>query len=82
MENVIHECKIIETENGFRIEITRDKDALREMLRGCRPQSFFGNAGPFGRGSGSWFRGRPNFWDWCDQWSSPEEEKEAEKSHH
>ena len=89
MENVIHEFRIIETEDGFRIEITGDKDAIRQMLQGFGPQSqsFFGNFGPFGRGSGFWSRVRPNFWDWCErwnwcsQWSSPEGEKEEEKSH-
>jgi hypothetical protein len=89
MENVIHEFKIIETEDGFRIEITGDKDTIRQMLHGFGPQSqsFFGHAGPFGRGPGSWFRGRPNFWDWCDRWNwcdqgvSPEGEKEEENSH-
>jgi hypothetical protein len=88
MENVIHEFKIIETEDGFRIEITGDKDAIRQMLHGFGPQSqsFFGNFGPCSRGSGFWSRVRPNFgdwhdrWTWCDQWFSPEGEKE-EKSH-
>ena len=31
MEKVIHEFKVIETEDGFRIEIKGDKEALKQM---------------------------------------------------
>jgi hypothetical protein len=34
MEKVISEFKIIETEDGFRIEIKGDKEAIRRMLSG------------------------------------------------
>jgi hypothetical protein len=45
-EKVIHEIKIIETEDGFRIELTGDKEQLRQMLfEQGRPFSM-----PFGRG--------------------------------
>ena len=88
MENVIHEFKIIETEDGFRIEISGDKDAIRQMLHGFGPQSqsFFGNFGPFDRGPGFWSRVRPNFWDWCDRWNwcnqgRASEKGEQEESH-
>jgi hypothetical protein len=38
-DKVIHEFKIIETEDGFRIEIKGDKERIRRM-----------GFGPFGRG--------------------------------
>ena len=45
-EKVIHEIKIIETDDGFRIELTGDKEQLRQMLfEQGRPFSM-----PFGRG--------------------------------
>jgi len=40
-EKVIHEVKVVETEDGFRIEVKGDKEALRRMgfgpWRGQRP---------------------------------------------
>ena len=41
-EKIIHELRIIETEDGFRIEIKGDKERLREMG--------FGKGFPFGLG--------------------------------
>lgn len=38
-DKIIHEFKIIETEDGFRIEVKGDKERLRKM-----------GFGPFGRG--------------------------------
>ncbi len=53
-EKVIQEVKIVETEDGFRIEIKGDKEAIRRMING------FGAGFPFGHG----FRGGfdPGFW--------------------
>jgi len=34
MEKMIDDFKIIETENGFRVEITGNKEAIRQMLSG------------------------------------------------
>ena len=52
-EKVIHEVKIIETEDGFRIEMTGDKEELRKLLfEQGQPFSM-----PFGRGRGFAARG-------------------------
>ncbi|MBI1257786.1 MAG: hypothetical protein GC204_09980 [Chloroflexi bacterium] len=52
-EKVLHEIKIIETEDGFRIEMTGDKEQLRKLLfEHGSPFSV-----PFGRGRGFGRRG-------------------------
>ena len=50
MEKVINEFKVIETDDGFRIEIKGDKEAIRQMLKGFghRP---FRRKPPFGPGT-------------------------------
>lgn len=52
-EKVIHELRIIETEDGFRIEIKGDKERLRGMFEhGMFPFGRGGHGhhhGPFGR---------------------------------
>ncbi len=52
-EKVIHEVRVVETEDGFRIEIKGDKERLREMGfgKGMFPFAFgrMGHGGPFGR---------------------------------
>ena len=50
MEKVISEWRIVETDDGFRIEIKGDKEAMRERVKrmfahGPMP---FGHRGPFG----------------------------------
>jgi len=40
MEKIIHEVKIVAIEDGFRIEVKGDKEAIRQMLHG------FGDAVP------------------------------------
>jgi hypothetical protein len=48
-EKVIHEIRIVETDDGYRIEIKGDKERLREMFgKGAFPFGFgrFGH-GPF-----------------------------------
>jgi hypothetical protein len=76
MEKIISEFKVIETDDGFRIEIKGDKETLRKMFVGG-PHHFFRGKGPFGHhfpfgpGFGGRFRG------WCAPWEEPEEEKES-----
>jgi hypothetical protein len=81
MEKVINEFKVIETDDGFRIEIKGDKEAIRRMMRGFGPGFFRGKkrhfGGPdfdFGFGPG------PRFWagfgDWCGSWVWEEEDQE------
>ena len=55
-EKVLHEVRIIETEDGFRIEIKGDKERLKEMLSHGGP--FGAMQGRFGRGFGPWQHGQ------------------------
>ncbi|HLY26091.1 MAG TPA: hypothetical protein VKQ72_07115 [Aggregatilineales bacterium] len=55
-DKVIHEVRIVETDDGFRIEIKGDKERLREM--GFGKGGFpFGGFGPGGMGRGPWGHG-------------------------
>ena len=64
MEKIINEIKIVETEDGFRIEIKGDKEAIRQTLHN------FGAGFPFGHGFQ--FDFGPDFWGnfgkWCGPW--------------
>jgi hypothetical protein len=77
MERVINEFKVIETDDGFRIEIKGDKEAIRRMLSGFGPHNCFRAGGPSGRGFRFGFG--PGFWGgfggWWDPWGETEEEK-------
>jgi hypothetical protein len=69
------EFKIVETEDGFRIEIKGDKEAIRRMLAGFGPKSFFKEGIPFDRGFH--FDFGPGFWAGfgCGPWWDREEGK-------
>jgi hypothetical protein len=73
-EKVIHEVRVVETEDGFRIEVKGDKERLREM--GCGPGMGF--ARRFGRRFRH--RGGPGFGPWwmCADWWAGEEPAEEE----
>jgi len=73
MEKVIHEVKVTETEDGYRIEIKGDKEAIRQMLRGFGAGYPFGHGFRFGFGPGFW-RG---FGGWCWPWPETDEEKKT-----
>ena len=78
MEKVINEFKVIETDDGFRIEIKGDKEAIRRMMGGFGPRSFRGKKRHFGGpGPGFGFGFGPRFWagfsHWCDPWAWEEE---------
>lgn len=79
MEKVINEFKVIETEDGFRIEIKGDKEAIRRMIGGFGPGSFRGKKHHSG-GPGFGFGPGPRFWagfsDWCGSWVWEEEDQE------
>jgi hypothetical protein len=80
MEKVINEFRVIETDDGFRIEIKGDKEAIRQMLSGFGPHLFRRRKRPFGHGFS--FDFGPRFWaefgDWCWPWQWEEEEEDKE----
>jgi hypothetical protein len=66
MEKMINDFKVIETEDGFRIEIKGNKEALRTMLNG------FGFCDSFkaGASSGGSFHPCSDFWSEFASWCS------------
>ena len=83
MENVISEFRVIETDDGFRIEIKGDKEKLRPFFTGGfgpgRWGHRHGRRGPWGGGPGF----RPGFmrWmmmggPWWGEWGEEPEEEE------
>jgi hypothetical protein len=79
MEKVINEFKVIETDDGFRIEIKGDKETIRQMIRGFGPHRRKRRAG-----HGFGFGFAPHFWthfgDWCGSWDWEEEEAQEDTS--
>ncbi len=71
MEKLINEIKIIETDDGFRIEIKGDKEAIRRMLHGIGGGFPFGRGFRFGFGPWSW----STFGQWCGPWQETDEDK-------
>ena len=55
MEKVIQEFRIIETDDGFRIEIKGDKEYLREFVMNLDPRQWMRH-GPHGGGPWGWDR--------------------------
>ena len=82
MEKMIHEFKVIETDEGFRIEIKGDKDAIREMWGNFSPRAFRGGKRKHGRNFGFGFG--PHFWthfgDMCGHGASAEEADQEEST--
>ena len=85
MEKVIQEFRVVETEDGFRIEIKGDKEKMKEFMKGFRGHKrrhgFRGHRrGPFGFGMGPmmWMHAAP----WCGPWDfeGEVEEEEIEES--
>ncbi len=81
-ERVIHEVRIIETEDGFRVEVKGDKERMRRM--GFGPGFPFGLGAAFGFGMGFGparfrhrMRRRWGFGPWGCWWEEPEEEAEG-----
>lgn len=54
MEKVIQEFRIIETDDGFRIEIKGDKDQLREWVMHLDPRNWMHRPPRFGPWDGPW----------------------------
>ena len=73
MENVISEFRIVETDDGYRVEIKGDKEAIKAAMRGF----------PFRhahRGPGHFFFGRhaKRAMGFCGPWTMEETEPDAE----
>jgi len=83
MEKIINEFRVIETEDGFRIEIKGDKEKMKKFMHGFRRYGRWHGfhtryRGPFGFGMGplAWMHGFP----WWGPWDYEEEDKEEEGS--
>jgi hypothetical protein len=83
MEKVINEFRVIETEDGFRIEIKGDKEKMKDIMHRFRGRrrwhGFRGRRrGPFGFGWGPmmWLHGFP----WCGPWDFEDDEAEEEEA--
>lgn len=79
MEKIIQEFRVIETDDGFRIEIKGDKERLRGFMRGFgRHRHWRGHHrrpwGPFGVGFG------PMMWAQASGCCGPWEAEEGEGS--
>ncbi len=65
MDKIISEFKVIETDDGFRVEIKGNREAIRQMFKGGR-RHFFKGREHFG----------PGFWGrfgWRGPWEESEE---------
>jgi hypothetical protein len=75
MEKVINEFKVIETDDGYRIEIKGDKERLKSMMKGFgRPWHHGGRRKWRKRFRKHWgmpFGFRP--FDWMFYWGGPED---------
>jgi hypothetical protein len=83
MEKVIREFRVIETEDGFRIEIKGDKEKMKNFMKGFK--RYRGSRayrhhrrGLFGWGPWMWMHGAPWFGPW--DFEEEGEEEEAEES--
>jgi hypothetical protein len=87
MEKVIQEFRIIETEDGFRIEIKGDKERLREFVMNLDPRHWMRgphpggpwHGGKHGRGGGVRFGPMGAWFGFGDRWCCEEEEGEPPK---
>src|SRR6478609_7003238 len=90
-EKVLHEVRVVETEDGFRIEIKGDKERLKEMFSKGFPfgglgRMMMGGFGPFGGRHGHHGRHEhhhgPFGWGrrggWGGPWGGWEEEDRGE----
>jgi hypothetical protein len=92
MEKVIQEFRVIETDDGFRIEIKGDKEQLRDFVMGIDPRQWmrhgpgphFGGPGAWrhhGKGKGTGFRFGPmgGWFGFGGPWDWEEEDEEKRK---
>jgi len=81
MEKIISELRIVETDDGFRVEIKGDKEAMREWMKHCRHHGRM-HKGPMhwarAMRFGPWGMGFGGHGDWCcSEGEEPEEEPKA-----
>jgi len=94
-EKILHELRVIETDDGFRIEVKGDKERLKKMglgpgmmgfgpgMMGFGPQMFFARRfrGRHGHRPKHRFGRGHGPWGWWDQWGDePMEEDSHEKA--
>jgi hypothetical protein len=88
MEKIINEFRVIETDDGFRIEIKGDKEKIKSFMSGFgkhkrgphwHARQRHANWGPFGFASGPWMWMRAAAC--CGMWDSEvEEDEETEEA--
>lgn len=72
MDKVINEFRVIETDDGFRIEIKGDKEAIRRWLKGLGPKGPFGRGFHFDFGPGGFWGGFGGCWGpWGEEEEGP-----------
>ena len=92
MEKVIRELRIIETDDGYRIEVKGDKERMQSFMRGFRGRhGRRGRHGPFRNFGMPWgafgFGGGPGFWAGFAPWdvdfvaeNDDEEDEDSEEA--
>ena len=74
MEKVITEWRVVETDDGFRVEVKGDKEAMRNWARHCGPWRRMRRAGRFAFGVGPFHGEHHGFGHCCE----PETDEPAE----
>jgi hypothetical protein len=78
MEKVITEWRVVETDDGFRVEIKGDKEAMRSWtkhLKSCGPRFWRHHRMPFGPWGGRfWGHG----FGYCRPWGEEESDEPKE----
>ncbi len=79
MEKIVNELRVIETDDGFRIEIKGDKEKIRAFMAGVGKQRRWphwgaGPRGPFPFGPWMWMRGASCYGPW--DFEAEEEDRE------
>ncbi len=87
MEKIINEFRVIETDDGFRIEIKGDKEKIKSFMSGFgghrgrphgRARRWGSQWGPFGFAFGPWAWMKAAAC--CGEWAVGEEEEEEEEA--
>jgi len=85
MEKVIREFRVIETDDGYRIEIKGDKEKLKAFMHGFGDKKHSRRhrrrrwGGPFGFGPMAWMRAMHSGGPWDFESESEEDEESKEE---